>query len=75
MRVKITSNGTARGTRIVNADTEEPLERVTEATWSVKAGDTLATATLVIANVEVDLVGFEPDEESHSEGGDNGRIS
>ena len=38
MRVKIESDGTSRGTRVVNADTGEELDGVREIEWSWERG-------------------------------------
>lgn len=48
MRLRIESDGTPHGTRVVNADTGEVLEQVVEATWSI-APNRLPVVSVVLA--------------------------
>ena len=57
MRIKITSNGTWHGTRIVNAETGEVIEGVMTAAWEVTDPTELARVTLEVTGVEVELEG------------------
>ncbi len=59
MRIKIISDGTVHGTQIVNADTGEEIEYVVRAEWKIVASAprNLATATLELWNVPVEIVG------------------
>ncbi len=56
MRLKIISDGTAHGTEIVNIDTGERLDDVTEVTWHCSVGN-IAVATIEVACVPVVLIG------------------
>lgn len=56
MKVKIISDGTPPGTRVVNADTGEPIEHVTAIEWKIDVRD-LATAVIRLRDVDVDVVG------------------
>lgn len=57
MKLKIVSDGTPLGTRILNADTNEPVEIFcTRICWEIDVGN-LGKATFVVPNVEVELVG------------------
>lgn len=59
MRVKIISDGTAVGTKLVNAETGELVENVTSLTWSATAGHGHGVANLTIewvpAEIEADI--------------------
>lgn len=59
MKIKIISDGTRQGTRIVNAKTGEEIEGVVSVEWdmSVRYGDFESQLTLEIANVQLELVG------------------
>lgn len=61
-RLKIVSDGTARGTRLIDTKSGEDVThsfRVVEITWSSKAGPTteLASVTLTLARVPVEIEG------------------
>lgn len=61
MRLKIVSDGSLSGTQVVNADTNERVEGVTDITWSIssrKPGEYLfSMATIVIRRMAVEIVG------------------
>lgn len=56
MRIRITSDGTPFGTKVINAATGEEIEGVREVTWEWERGYPLAAVVrLVIEDVAVDL--------------------
>ena len=56
MRIKIVSDGTVHGTKIVNEDTGELLSGVQQVHWKVQAGDSVfAEATIHVINVPVEM--------------------
>lgn len=57
MRVKITSDGTAFGTRVVDAESGEPIERVTSVSWSVDMERMVASANVTFVGVPVEIKG------------------
>lgn len=57
MEIKVISDGTPRGTSVINKETGEPIDRVTEVTWHCSATDSMATVELKLLNVEVQVVG------------------
>ena len=56
LRVKIVSDGTTQGTRIVEESTGEPLGFVQSIEWKVDVNDTLATATVKFVKIPVEIV-------------------
>lgn len=55
MRIKIVSDGTGRGTKVINAETGEVVEGVKSATWSCSArGEAMVVLTFVHVHVEVE---------------------
>ena len=57
MRLKIVGDGTPHGTRIVNADTGEPVERVASLALRCDAETDFAMeATLTVLLIEADVV-------------------
>jgi hypothetical protein len=57
VKLKIISDGTAHGTRIVNADTGEEVEGVVSVFWEVSTDDELAYAELKFLALPVEVVG------------------
>ena len=58
MKVKIISDGTSIGTRIVNAETGEPIEGCRAAHWICDMDEyQVATAILEFINVPVEIIG------------------
>ncbi len=57
MRVKIISDGTARGTRVVNADTGEAIGGVVGIHWHLTVKGVIADVTLDLLKVPVELKG------------------
>lgn len=55
MKIKIISDGTNFGTKIINKETGEIIGRVQNITWSISAADVLAKATIEILNPEIEL--------------------
>jgi len=55
MQVKIISDGTLTGTKVVNAQTHEKLEHITSLTWHLDVVSHLATAVVVFQYVPVEL--------------------
>jgi hypothetical protein len=56
MKVKIISDGTPRGTRVVDTATGEPLYQVRAVTWACEARGT-AKAILELVGVEIEVIG------------------
>jgi hypothetical protein len=54
LRIKIISDGTPMGARVVNAETGETIEAIHEIEWEWRAGYT-AEATIKFGRVEVEL--------------------
>lgn len=54
MKVKIISDGTPRGTKVVNVETGEIVENVTRIFWDIGI-DRLATAHIEVLKCEVDI--------------------
>lgn len=55
MRIKIISDGTAVGTRVVDRDTGEQLRNVIGIRWRIADYDDRAIAQIEFSNVEVEL--------------------
>jgi len=56
MKIKLISDGTPKGTRVLNAETGEPIQGVRRAAWAVEI-DQPAVVTLDFVLAEVDLTG------------------
>jgi hypothetical protein len=54
VRIKIVSDGTPKGTQVVDAATGEPVEHITGISWKVDANH-LAEATLTLIKVPVEV--------------------
>ena len=59
MKVKIISDGTPRGTKLVNAETGEKLEGVTSVEWHISV-DRLSEAVIMMRGVPIEAVVLEP---------------
>lgn len=58
MKIKIISDGTQAGTKVINEETGEPLKYVTEVVWRLSAeSDGLAEVSLTMVDVPVELQG------------------
>ena len=55
MKLKIVSDGTRAGTKVVDADTGEVLEGVHMLSWGFSAGDQMADAMIAVEGVQVDI--------------------
>ena len=55
MKIKIISDGTSHGTKVINADTEEMVEGVVAVEWKVRADEDFATAHIEFENIPVEL--------------------
>jgi hypothetical protein len=58
VKLRIRSDGTCNGSYVVAIDhegIERRVELVTAVSWSIRAGEELAEASLTVAGVEVDL--------------------
>lgn len=56
MKIKIISKGTSVTTKLVNADTLEPIEHVASIEWAVNAGG-IAQAVVTFNQVQADVIG------------------
>lgn len=61
MKIKIISDGTPQGTRVVNLVTGEEIDRISEVKWRANAYD--CEAWLKFVGVPVELVGETKEEE------------
>lgn len=57
MRVKIISDGTAYGTRIVNMETGELVEGVVSVRWQMDAKDNTASVDISFVKVPIEAEG------------------
>lgn len=55
LKLKIVSDGTSFGTRVVNAETGEELQYVKSIRWEVCSQSQRASAVVELANVELDV--------------------
>jgi hypothetical protein len=65
MKVKIISDGTSKGTKIINAETGETIENVRGATWKCSVGH-LAEVILDMINIPVEIEGKTIKEEKNN---------
>lgn len=56
MKIKIVSEGRGATTKVIDADTGEPLQNIDKVSWSVEAKG-LANAVVEFINVPVDVIG------------------
>ena len=57
MKIKIVSDGTSVGTKIVDVETGKAITNVSAITWHAEANEVETEATLVLSNVPVELIG------------------
>lgn len=57
MRIKIESDGTPQGTRVLNAETGDMVEGVTGVEWVLPDCNSYARATLIFERVECEVIG------------------
>ena len=57
MKLKIISDGSVLGTRVVNADTGEPVEKVVSVQWEHSAPGAVPIATIELLCPMVDVIG------------------
>jgi len=55
MKIKIISDGTANGTKVVNAETGELVHHVSSVEWKVSVESSLAEAVVTFSNVAVEI--------------------
>ena len=63
MKIKIISDGTVTGTRVLDADTGEELKDCTAVHWYIDTVHGIAIADVRFWKTEVDLVGEQEDED------------
>lgn len=56
MKIKILSDGTARTTRVVNAETGEVIDGCYSVKWKVDTDSRISTAILAFRNIPVDIM-------------------
>lgn len=56
MILKIISDGTAKGTRVVDAASGESVDGVVAITWVINARDGLAACSLTLFNTPIEVV-------------------
>lgn len=61
MKLKIISDGTSFGTKLLNEDTGEPIGFVESIEWKINVGDTFATAVVKFVQVPVEIIAFDVD--------------
>ncbi len=57
MRIKIISDGTTLGTRLVNAETGESIDGATSITWSANIDDGSVVALVRFIRLPIDAIG------------------
>jgi thymidylate kinase len=57
MNLKVISDGTVMGTRVVNADTGEELSGVKAVKWEISTESITADVVIVLAKVPVEIAG------------------
>lgn len=57
VKLKIISDGTAHGTKVVNIETGEMIDRVMSVKWQIDTDTSMATVELLLAIVPVEVVG------------------
>lgn len=57
MKLKIISDGTSWGTKVVNADTGESVDGIVSIDWRITAGGYEIAATLQITRVALEITG------------------
>lgn len=57
MRLKIISDGNLYNTKVVDADTDEELQFVTEVWWHLSVDDPVGKALIMVREVEVEVTG------------------
>lgn len=63
MRLKIVSDGTRKGTHVVDAKTGEELQDITDLQWNIKADSYMSRAVITILRPTVDVTGEAEDED------------
>ena len=53
--IKIVSDGTPKGTQVINEETGERLRNVKTVTWSIMAGKPFSLCYLELGNVPVEI--------------------
>lgn len=57
MKLKVISDGTAQGTKVVNEATGEELENVFAVQWGIDGRTQQAVATIAVMQVKMEAVG------------------
>ena len=52
MKIEILSDGTSAGTKVVNADTKEPIENIAKITWTITAPD-IAQVRITFSDISI----------------------
>jgi uncharacterized protein YrrD len=61
LQIKIVSDGTLAGTKVVDKDTGEMVHNVSKVVWKLSTDMPLATAVLTFGKVPVEVVGTKED--------------
>lgn len=72
MKIKIVSDGTVRGTKVVNADTGDWIEGITAIEWRVEAGARTARANIEMMKIPVEMAATVDKATTKYFNGDNG---
>ena len=72
MNIKIISDGTSKGTKVVNAETGEDVEYVQHIEWQLGVGE-LSDCTLKFIKVPIEFVGNDMEEIEITKVGDRCR--
>ena len=56
MRLKIISDGTTRGTKVIDEETGERIGLIQDIVWSANADKTITECTIKLAKVPVEIV-------------------
>ena len=57
MKIKIISDGTSYNTKVINAETGEPITGITYLHWTCDASEGIAKVFMEVIDVVVELVG------------------
>lgn len=57
MKLKVISDGTALGTKVINAETGEAIENISRISWELDASVYIAQAVIEVIEIPVELTG------------------
>lgn len=57
MKLKVVSDGTPQGTKVLNAETGEEVDNVYAVTWEARADKPESMAQISLAKIEIEALG------------------